>query len=165
MYIFFRAFTLTLSTLALLSCQTNKSFDQGFSPRERITETERKNASNRSVAWNRRQEEIEADKRYLQIKLGAGDARHLLERSGIGAHPSRIFALMGMTRSRAISKIISEFSDTTSLPLPSFINSTLAPYWIRYDFDENKREAFRMSRDREMSEYRLWWIREMIQTP
>ncbi|HIB22412.1 MAG TPA: DUF1800 family protein [Rhodospirillales bacterium] len=165
MYIFFRAFTLILLTLTLLSCQKNKSFDQGFSPREKTTETERKNASNRSVTWNRRQEEIEADKRHLQIKLDAGDARHLLERSGIGAHPSEIAALTGMTRSQAISKIISEFSDTTSLPLPSFINSTLAPYWIRYDFDENKREAFRMSRDREMSEYRLWWIREMIQTP
>ncbi len=106
MYIFFKAFTLILLTLALLSCQTNKSFDQDFSPREKITEIERKNASNRSVTWNRRQEEIEADKKYLQIKLVAGDARHLLERSGIGAHPSGNSALIGMTRTRAISKII-----------------------------------------------------------
>ena len=89
--------------------------------------------------------EEEWNKRHLQIKLDAGDARHLLERSGIGAHPSKIAALMGKTRSQAISKIISEFSDTTSLPLPSFIDSNLAPYWIRYDYDENKREAFRMS--------------------
>ena len=107
MYIFFRAFPLILLTLTLVSCKTNKSFDQGFSPREKITETERKNAWNRSVTWNRQQEEIEAEKKHLQIKLDAMDARHLLERSGIGAHPSEISALMGMTRSRAISKIIS----------------------------------------------------------
>ena len=99
MYIFFRAFTLILLTLTLISCQTNKSFDQGFSPREKTTEKERKNALNRSVTWNRGQEEIEADKRHLQIKLDAGDARHLLERSGIGAHPLEIAALMGRTRS------------------------------------------------------------------
>jgi len=164
MFLFLRNFTLIVIMSALMSCQTGQHFGATFSPRVQSSEGEREKNRARTSTWNQQQEEVEADVKYLQVKMDARDARHLLERTGFGAHPSEITALVGKTRSQGISKIISEFSPQTSIPLPSFINSPAAPYWIRYDYDENGREAFRMSRDREISEYRLWWIREMIQT-
>lgn len=164
MFLFLKIFTLIVIAAALMSCQTGQSFGPTFSPRVQPSEVEREKTRRITLTWNQRQEEVETNVKYLQVKMNARDARHLLERTGFGAHPSEIAALVGKTRSQGVSKIIREFSPQTSIPLPSFINGTVAPYWIRYDYDENGREAFRMSRDREMSEYRLWWIREMIQT-
>jgi len=43
---------------------------------------------------------------WLQKKMTFEDARHLISRTGIGAHPSEISRIIGLTRSQAISKIV-----------------------------------------------------------
>ena len=43
---------------------------------------------------------------WLQKKVTFEDARHLISRTGIGAHPSEILRIVGLTRSQAISRII-----------------------------------------------------------
>lgn len=101
---------------------------------------------------------------HLNKKMTVADARHLLERTGIGAHYLEIEKFTQQTRAEAIRNILSNFDDFPQTPLPKFIYDDLPPYWIRWDFDEPGRQAFRVARDKEMSQFRDWWVQEMITT-
>ena len=70
-----------------------------------------------------------------------------------------------MTRSKAVSYIINEIKTESWLPLPKFLDGSNPPYWIVGDLNSEEEQSFRVARDREMNEYRLWWIKEMIETP
>ena len=112
--------------------------------------------------WNKQREADERNTDYLQEKLNLDDARHLLERTGIGANIKDIKKVLGLTRSEAVTHIIDELRTENWLPLPKFLERTTPPYWINSDLNSEEEQAFRVARDREMNEYRLWWIREMI---
>ncbi|MDG2454127.1 MAG: DUF1800 family protein [Paracoccaceae bacterium] len=117
-------------------------------------------------AFNLRNEAIEADTPHLQVVMSVDDARHLLERTGIGAHPAEIDELVGLSRSQAISKIISGLgAGAPLLPQPVWVKSDQFPnYWMRWDYDEEERSSFRMARDRELNQLRHWWVDEMVAT-
>ncbi|NBS24541.1 MAG: DUF1800 family protein [Altererythrobacter sp.] len=117
-------------------------------------------------AFNALHEALEADKPHLQVALGVVDARHLLERTGIGAHPAEIDRLVGLTRSEAISQIIAGLDARAPLlPQPTWVESGPFPdYWLRWDYEEEERSRFRMARDREMNQLRAWWVDELIAT-
>ena len=115
--------------------------------------------------WNTQQESDERSKEFLQKKIDLDDARHLLERVGIGANIKEVKKLVGMTRSKAVSYIINEIKTESWLPLPKFLDGSNPPYWIVGDLNSEEEQSFRVARDREMNEYRLWWIKEMIETP
>ena len=117
-------------------------------------------------AFNDRSENKEIDHEYLQQVVGIADARHLLERAGIGAHPSEIGALIGLSRSQAVSNMIARLDGReTAVPMPQWIDAQPFPhYWIRWDYEEEQRQAFRIQRDGEMAALRDWWVREMIAT-
>ena len=51
-------------------------------------------------------EKLELEIMHLQKIVNVVDARHLLERTGLGAHPSEVESLLGLTRSKAISQIL-----------------------------------------------------------
>jgi uncharacterized protein (DUF1800 family) len=117
-------------------------------------------------AFNVYAEREEVGHPYLQQIIDVADARHLLERSGIGAHPSEIGNLIGLTRSQAISHMIARLDGReTAVPIPQWIDAQPFPhYWIRWDYEEEQRQAFRIQRDGEMAALRDWWVREMIAT-
>ena len=75
----------------------------------------------------------------LQQIVDVVDARHLLERTGLGAHPSEVQSLLGLTRSKAISQIL-ENIDATEITVdpPEFIYSkhfyTISVWRRRYVF-------------------------------
>ena len=112
-------------------------------------------------------EKSELEIMYLQQHVDAADARHLLERTGLGAHPSEVKKLIGLTRSKAVSHILENLDGTkVTVDPPEFINSQRFPdYWIRWDYEEPQRQAFRISRDQEMGDFRAWWVQELISTP
>ena len=112
-------------------------------------------------------EKSELEIMYLQQHVDAADARHLLERTGLGAHPSEVKRLIGLTRSKAVSHVLENLDGTkVTVDPPEFISSQSFPdYWIRWDYEESERQAFRISRDQEMGDFRTWWIRELISTP
>lgn len=101
---------------------------------------------------------------HLSKTVTVADARHLLERSGIGASAYDIANIVGRTRADAVLEVLSGYSQNLSVALPSFIFEQPAEYWIRWDYDEFDRQAFRVERDREIAELKLWWVRQMIQT-
>jgi uncharacterized protein (DUF1800 family) len=117
--------------------------------------------------YHQRTEAAEAAQPHLQTIVDVADARHLLERAGIGAHPSEITELVGVTRSQAITHVLNGiYGRRTSSEPPAFLSSPFVPhYWIRWDYEEEDRQAFRIARDQEMGELRNWWVREMIATP
>ena len=118
-------------------------------------------------AYQTHLEQQERGRRHLQEVMTVADARHLLERSGVGAHPSEILKLLGLNRSAAVTSIMEglDGSDTSIAP-PAFLTAPRIPeYWIRWDYEEDGRQRFRVARDKEMGELRNWWIKEMIATP
>lgn len=115
--------------------------------------------------FNRQWENREAAVPYLQQPMSVADARHLLDRSGIGAHPSEINDLVGLTRSHAVSVIISQLDVSfPTLPQPSWVDGPYVNYSQRWDYENEDRQAFEIARDKEMGEFRLWWVREMLST-
>jgi len=120
-----------------------------------------------SASYHSYSEKSELEIMHLQQYVDAADARHLLERSGLGAHPSEVKRLIGLTRSKAVSHVLENLDGTNvTVDPPEFISSQLFPdYWIRWDYEESQRQAFRISRDQEMGDFRTWWIRELISTP
>ncbi len=118
------------------------------------------------AAFNMHNEALEADIPHLQMVINVDDARHLLERTGIGAHPAEINELVGLTRSEAISQIISGLDARAPLlPQPAWVEGGDFPnYWLRWDYEEEDRSRFRMARDREMNQLRAWWVDELVAT-
>ena len=117
-------------------------------------------------SYNSYSEKLELEIMHLQKDVDAADARHLLERTGLGAHPSEVKRLLGLTRSKAISHILKNLDGTkVTVDTPECISSQRFPdYWIRWDYDESQRQAFRISRDQEMGDFRTWWVRELNPT-
>ena len=115
--------------------------------------------------WNKQREADERNADYLQEKVTLDDARHLLERAGIGANINDLKKVIGLKRSEAVSHIINEIRTESWLPLPKFLEGPNPAYWIDGDLNSEEEQAFRVARDREMNEYRLWWVREIIETP
>lgn len=117
-------------------------------------------------ALNNQNETDELGLSHMQVSMTVQDARHLLERTGIGSHPTEVASITGMTRSEAVSAIISRLNGQTPiLPMPNWVSDESYPdYWLRWDYEEADRSSFRMARDREMSELRDWWINELIAT-
>jgi uncharacterized protein (DUF1800 family) len=102
---------------------------------------------------------------WLQKNITFEDARHLISRTGIGAHPSEISRIVGLTRSQAISRIIENIDGRhPETEIPSFFNQPYPNYWIQGDLDEFDQQKFRVARDKEMEELRLWWVSEMLTT-
>ena len=118
-------------------------------------------------AYQTQAEQQEHDLLHLQAVMTVADARHLLERSGVGAHPSEILKILGLTRSAAVTFIMKGLNGSnTSIAPPAFLTAPKVPeYWIRWDYEEEERQRFRVARDKEMGELRNWWIKEMIATP
>ena len=118
-------------------------------------------------AFQTHAEKQERDVLHLQEVMTLSDARHLLERTGIGAHPSEILQILGLSRSAAVTLVMQGLDGSnTSIAPPSFLTANKLPeYWIRWDYEEEGRQQFRVARDKEMGELRNWWIKEMIATP
>ena len=116
-------------------------------------------------AFNLYHETMDLQKTRLQETMSFEDARHLISRTGLGAHPTEIQALVGLTRSAAISREISKLDvDNTQLPPPDFFSYEYPIYWARNDMEEGDQQNFRVARDKEMADLRLWWVREMLAT-
>ena len=116
-------------------------------------------------AFNATWEARETDAAHLQRAMTLADARHLLERTGFGAHPAEIEALVGLPRSQAVSLVVSQLDVRDPiLDQPDWLNGPYVNYSQRWDYENEERQAFEIARDKEMGAFRLWWVREMLST-
>ena len=123
------------------------------------------NYENEVILLNTVSEKRDKNAPWLQKNMTFEDARHLISRTGIGAHPTEISRLVGLTRSQAISRIVANIDNRNpETETPLFFNKPYPNYWIQGDLDENDQQKFRVARDKEMEELRLWWVSEMLTT-
>lgn len=103
---------------------------------------------------------------HLSAKMTAADAHHLLERTGIGAHPVQIDQLLGLSRAEGVALMLAQLDVSTPfMDPPDILERRYAAYGSQSDFEAADRQSFRIQRNQEMDEFRLWWIREMISSP
>lgn len=101
----------------------------------------------------------------LNDSLTLDDARHLLSRTGFGASAHELNQLIGQSKSKAISSIVTNLSTSTATPVPDWINQPAPHHWARNQLSKTARREFNEARYREIESLRLWWVSEMIQTP
>ena len=116
-------------------------------------------------AYFDRRASVMGNQPFMAKQMTVADARHLLERSGLGAPVDSIEHLTQLSRAEAVHKILVGYSAGTEVDLPDFVFNSFPEYWIRWDYDETDRQAFRIARDREIAEFKLWWVRQMIASP
>lgn len=116
-------------------------------------------------AYFDRRASVMSNQPFMAKQMTVADARHLLERSGLGAPVDSIEHLTQLSRAEAVNKILVGYSAGTGVDLPDFVFNSFPEYWIRWDYDETGRQAFRIARDREIAEFKLWWVRQMIASP
>ncbi len=102
---------------------------------------------------------------HLEQVMSVADARHLLERTGLGAPPEQIAKLIGKRRHEGIDEIVGRLRTEPWLTVPRWVREPAPAFWARGDMEEDERQRFNMARDREMGEFRNWWVREMIESP
>ena len=102
---------------------------------------------------------------HLNVLMNVADARHLLERAGIGAHPEEIRSIVGVSRLDGIMRMIDQLDvGQTLLQPPSSVADAYHDNWAVGDMESEERQAFRNARDKEMGQLRQWWIREILST-
>ncbi|MGH8621444.1 MAG: DUF1800 domain-containing protein, partial [Burkholderiales bacterium] len=97
--------------------------------------------------------------------LGFDDARHLLNRTSFAAGPAEIEAFAGLTRERAVDRLLSG----TGKPAV-----TAPPAWTGEPFESLRRFRGMSAEERKLAqremfrkafELRSWWLTEMLATP
>jgi len=101
---------------------------------------------------------------HMSVAITAGDARHLLERSGIGAPARDIAVLIGMRRSEAVQHILDGYRTVSENRPRQWMVDVAPPHWATGDMLNAEEQAFEIARDREAGELRNWWVKEMITT-
>lgn len=107
-----------------------------------------------------------ADTRHLDARMNHADARHLLERAGIGAHPVEIKPMLQMTRREAIEHMVQQLDVSAPFLDPPDTYESRYPHHVSEgDHESADRQAFQIARNREMDAFRQWWISELISSP
>jgi len=96
--------------------------------------------------------------------LTLADARHLLNRTGIGASPNEINEFLGLTRLQAVTKIVTNLRTKPESPPPAWTKKVAPNHWHFQELSTNDRQKFRTARNNEIQSLRRWWVSEMIST-
>lgn len=93
------------------------------------------------------------------------ESRHLLNRTGFGATHAEIRALMPLSRSQAVRKLIDGRKSEPASKAPDWINTPLRPAKKMKSMSEEERKTFRRERRRMGTDLQAWWLNEMATTP
>lgn len=96
--------------------------------------------------------------------LTFSDARHLLNRTGFGASPVEISAVIGLSRRQAVEHVISGLSEHPQSTLPDWTGNAAPNHWRRPHLSTKEQRKFREIRNAEIQTLRHWWVNEMIST-
>ena len=100
-----------------------------------------------------------------QSLLSEADARHLLQRTGFGAHPKEIVTLTGLTRGQAINMIISQFFAASARIVVPYTGDNVPPHWMLSELSQPEASAFLQAREAEAVQLEDWWLAEMATSP
>lgn len=95
--------------------------------------------------------------------LEAGDARHLLARSGFAATPEGIAALADLSRAEAVEALLEAAGTSAVTPPPGWTEDWTPPR--PRQMSEAERLALRDTRLAQARDLKAWWLKEMRATP
>lgn len=96
--------------------------------------------------------------------LSLADARHFAARTGFGASPAQLTALIGQPRQTAIDAVLANANADLTVPLPSWAGDWHYPFEEIWTLGPQAIDYFYSARYAEIDELRSWWLNEMIAT-
>jgi uncharacterized protein (DUF1800 family) len=97
--------------------------------------------------------------------LDAGDARHLLARTGFGATAEAAAELAPLTREQAVEKILDGARSTAVTPGPDWVNDTGPAFPALGQLNAEERAARVKLTNQHVQDLKGWWYEEMLATP
>ncbi|MDJ0825779.1 MAG: DUF1800 domain-containing protein [Rhodobacter sp.] len=97
--------------------------------------------------------------------MTVAEARHLLSRTGFGAAPHEIEALVGQPWETAVEALMDGIGTRPSAPMPAWVEGWGLPYAQIEALGPTAEELFYANRWIEITELQHWWLGEMIATP
>jgi len=101
----------------------------------------------------------------VRAAMGPDDARHLLNRTGLGASPREIAAYAGLARPQAIDRLLAGTRRTAATAPPEWVREPITPPRTLRNASQEERQAFLAQEIRRGFDLRAWWIGEMLATP
>jgi len=97
--------------------------------------------------------------------MTAEEARHLISRTGFGASPAEIEAMIGLSYADGVAQILAGLQADPTRPMPTWINDWAYPYEQIWTLDQTTTELFYTNRWVELEQLSAWWLAEMAATP
>lgn len=97
--------------------------------------------------------------------MTAEEARHLISRTGFGAAPHEIDALMGRSYADGVAMILGTLRTEPVTPQPAWVDTWAYPQNEIWTLGQTKTELFYTNRWIEIEELGAWWMAEMVATP
>ncbi|MEO1423419.1 MAG: DUF1800 domain-containing protein [Pseudomonadota bacterium] len=97
--------------------------------------------------------------------MDAREARHVLSRTGFGAAPHEVDALIGLSYTEAVARIVEDVRTEPSSPMPPWTGAWPYPSFEISSLGQTAEELFFTNRYLEIEELSAWWLSEMIATP
>ncbi len=97
--------------------------------------------------------------------MTAKDARHLIARTGFGAAPAEVNAMIGLSYAEGVARIIGGLRTTPKRPMPAWTDQWDYPADLIWTLGQTQTDLFYTARWEEMHELSAWWIAEMVATP
>ncbi|RQH07371.1 DUF1800 domain-containing protein [Paraburkholderia dinghuensis] len=101
----------------------------------------------------------------VDLPLDAGDARHLLVRTGFAPTTAEVTPYVGLTRGEAVARVLASSRTEALTPLPSWTADTPASRAQRATWTPDQRRDEQRLRREHYDELRAWWLHEMLVTP
>lgn len=95
--------------------------------------------------------------------LGQDDARHLLNRAGLGASIAEVGAYARLTRAQATERLLAVRGGV--VPEPGWVEEPYFPPGRFRTLDAEARTRMQVERIERSIELREWWLRQMLVTP
>lgn len=97
--------------------------------------------------------------------MTASEARHLISRTGFGAAPHEVEAMIGLSYVDGVTRVMTDLGGAPSIPMPSWVDDWAYPYDQIWTLDQSSTDLFYTNRWLELEELSAWWMAEMTATP
>ncbi len=96
--------------------------------------------------------------------MGVDEARQLLNRTSLSAHPDDIRAFARLTREQAVDQLLAGTAHKAGTPAPAWTNNFESLRRLR-NMSEEQRKLAQREQIEKGAELRAWWMTEMLTTP
>ncbi len=93
------------------------------------------------------------------------EARHLVSRTGFGAAPDEISAMVGKSYVEGVAQILAGVQTAPQHPMPAWVDGWAYPTEQVWALGNTASDLFFTNRWMDIDAMQKWWLREMIETP